>query len=495
MSAERVTLASRLRAARPHGGASPGSPASSSPSDSRSGDPVVPMATPLARPTLVSISPTSLEFHNDATVWTSTPVRASQRSEFIEKLDYAFAYGEELAKLLRAHGFKANVGISLDGPDAETDFAVLLANMSHVLGPISRDEVFKLLDLDYEYEAYHYVINELIYAVLPTVLRGMALSLYDESTRVHPHDGRCALQRLRFYVEGIGDPDAHRFWVRLRATKIDETLEPAPQLAVVRTLADKHRRLHPAYSDRDLVEDVYYAILRSSASASPYITPLYLVVLRELGTAHGHTFASLTLRLGKIFRDESHLARLSAPASGGATGGGGGGRSSVGAIYNMGKRKPCITCFRLWAVTTGHIDTEGICPYVCTQTFAPGRAPAKAPTAPANPPPLSEWPPSAAPRAHALRELEPPMQDEDAPAAAAAMHHVRLSSDQPLGGDVRLSTGWTPGFAGLPHAGNGDCEPPISTLAIRQHMDDDEEDWPAFRESPVYIPSKASGNH
>ncbi|KAK3282288.1 hypothetical protein CYMTET_9968 [Cymbomonas tetramitiformis] len=312
MFVERVTLASRLRAARPHGGASPGSPASSSPSDSRSGDPVVPMATLLARPTPVS------------------------------------------------------------GGYASTS-RTLATRTATVSG----------------------------------------------SAFVPP--------------------------------KIDETLEPAPQLAVVRTLANKHRRLHPAYSDRDLVEDVY-AILRSSASASPYITPL--AVLRELGTAHGHTFASLTLRLGKIFRDESHLARLSAPASGGATRGGGGGRSSVrGVDLQHGE----------------------------AQTFAPGRrAPAKAPAAPANPPPLSEWPPSALPRAHALRELEPPLQEEDAPAAAAAMHLVRLSSEQPLGGDVRLSTGWTPGFAGLSHAGDGGCDPPISTLAIRQHMDDDEEDWPAI---------------
>ncbi|KAK3257492.1 hypothetical protein CYMTET_33423 [Cymbomonas tetramitiformis] len=182
------------------------------------------------------------------------------------------------------------------------DFALLLSNMSHVLGPVSRDEVHKLLDLDFEYDAYHYTVNELIYAVLPTVLRGMAFSLYDESTCVHPRDGRCALRRIRFHVEGIGDRDTHRFWVRLRATKIDETLDPAPQLAVVRTLADNHRRLHPEYSDRDLVEDVY-ASLRSSASASPYITVprVYLVVLRELGTAHGHTFASLVLRLGSVY--------------------------------------------------------------------------------------------------------------------------------------------------------------------------------------------------
>ncbi|KAK3239468.1 hypothetical protein CYMTET_50607 [Cymbomonas tetramitiformis] len=139
-----------------------------------------------------------------------------------------FAYGEELAKLLRSHGFKSNVGLSLDGPDSETDFAVLLANMPHVFGPISRDEVFKLLDLDFEYDVYHYTINELIFTVLPTVLRGMALSLYEESAYIFSHDGRCALQRLRSHVEGIGDPDTHRFWVRFRSTVFDETIEPAP---------------------------------------------------------------------------------------------------------------------------------------------------------------------------------------------------------------------------------------------------------------------------
>ncbi|KAK3286955.1 hypothetical protein CYMTET_5512 [Cymbomonas tetramitiformis] len=273
MSAERISLASRLRAARPTGGASP-TPSASSPSGDSSGEPVVPMSTLITRPTPVSRSPTTVEFHHNSGVWTSTPVRASQRAEFTEKLDYAFAYGEELAKLLRSHGFKSNVGLSLDGPDSETDFAVLLANMSHVFGPISRDEVFKLLDLDFEYESYHYTISELIFTVLPTVLRGMALSLYEESAEVFPHDGRCALQRLRYQVEGIGDPDTHRFWVHLRSTVIDETIEPAPQLAVVRTLADiKHRRLHSDYSDRSLVEDVY-TVLRSSAAKSPYVTPL-----------------------------------------------------------------------------------------------------------------------------------------------------------------------------------------------------------------------------
>ncbi|KAK3277986.1 hypothetical protein CYMTET_14044 [Cymbomonas tetramitiformis] len=94
--------------------------------------------------------------------------------------------------------------------------------MAHVFGPISRDEFVKLLDPDNEYTDYHVVLNELNYAVLPTVLRSTALILYEESAEVQPRDGRCALQRLRFHVEGIGDPDAHRIWVRLRAVVLDD---------------------------------------------------------------------------------------------------------------------------------------------------------------------------------------------------------------------------------------------------------------------------------
>ncbi|KAK3238898.1 hypothetical protein CYMTET_51133 [Cymbomonas tetramitiformis] len=55
--------------------------------------------------------------------------------------------------------------------------------MSHVFGPIARDEFTKLLDLDFEYDEYHLTLNELLYVVLPTILRGTALSPYDESAR------------------------------------------------------------------------------------------------------------------------------------------------------------------------------------------------------------------------------------------------------------------------------------------------------------------------
>ncbi|KAK3274308.1 hypothetical protein CYMTET_17507 [Cymbomonas tetramitiformis] len=141
MSADRISLAIRLRAARTHGGTSPGtSPASSPSGRDASSDPVVPMAALLARPTPVSRSPTSVESRNDESLWTSTPVRASRRPEFTEKLDYAFAHGEELAKLLRCHGFKSNVGLSLDGPDAEADFDVLLSGQQCGLKGALRSE-------------------------------------------------------------------------------------------------------------------------------------------------------------------------------------------------------------------------------------------------------------------------------------------------------------------------------------------------------------------
>ncbi|KAK3271927.1 hypothetical protein CYMTET_19748 [Cymbomonas tetramitiformis] len=171
---------------------------------------------------------------------------------------------------MRSHGFKPNVGLALDGPDAEADFAVLLGNMSHVFGSISLDEFLKLLDLDFEYEVYQLTLNELIYVVLPTVLRGTALALYEESALAHPpQDERCALRRRRYHVEGLGDPDTKRFWVRLRHIIINEDEDPSPQLTVFRTLAGKHRKLHSEYSDHDMVEDLH-VVLRASA-AVPYI--------------------------------------------------------------------------------------------------------------------------------------------------------------------------------------------------------------------------------
>ncbi|KAK3278288.1 hypothetical protein CYMTET_13765 [Cymbomonas tetramitiformis] len=191
------------------------------------------------RPTCVGPSATAAEFHRDPAVWVSTPVEEGREDEYSDKMTYAFTYAEDVLTLLHAHEFKKNVGITLDTSDAETDFAILLSSIHHVLGPISHYEFDMLLDLDNEYEAYHMVLNELIFTILPVFLRGSALRLYNESAKVHPGDGRCALQRLRFFVEGIPDPDTERFWTRLRAVIIDEKKDPAPQLEVISKLMDK----------------------------------------------------------------------------------------------------------------------------------------------------------------------------------------------------------------------------------------------------------------
>ena len=95
MSASHVSLGSRIRAARTGAGNTPGSTPPRSPGGGPMPEPIVPMSTLLSRPTPLSRSATSAEFHTNNSVWVSTPVRASQRHEFVDKLDYAFSYGEE----------------------------------------------------------------------------------------------------------------------------------------------------------------------------------------------------------------------------------------------------------------------------------------------------------------------------------------------------------------------------------------------------------------
>ncbi|KAK3251402.1 hypothetical protein CYMTET_39257 [Cymbomonas tetramitiformis] len=161
------------------------------------------MSALIRKPTFSLPVATSAEFHRDASVWKSTPVRASQQHEYSERLDCAFGYGEELVKVLRSHGFKPQKGYTLDGPDAETDFAILLGNLHHVLSPISHDEYDKLFDLEHEYQEYHWSLNELIFIILiKGVLQGTVLALYQESARVHPRDWALRLAAPAFPFQG-----------------------------------------------------------------------------------------------------------------------------------------------------------------------------------------------------------------------------------------------------------------------------------------------------
>ncbi|KAK3250555.1 hypothetical protein CYMTET_40064 [Cymbomonas tetramitiformis] len=313
------SLAEALRAARTNAGSTPapstdGSGGGSRTPHSSSSSParrrIVSTASIRSKPSSARLSPTAFDYFNDPAVLVSTPVEEGRESEFAEHLSYAFNYSADLVTILKSGSYKEKTGVSIDGDDSDTEFAVLLAALGHVLFPIAYTEVSKLLDLEHDFDFYHVTLNELIFTILPVVLRGTALALYHEAARCHPTDGRFALQRLRYAVEGVPDPDVDRFWVKLRATVIDETLDPTPQLAIIRSLGDKHARLHPDYGENKRVADLWH-VLAASAKSTPYVTPLYLAVIRDLRGGTHFSFSSLCLRVRTTWREESAYATLS----------------------------------------------------------------------------------------------------------------------------------------------------------------------------------------
>ncbi|KAK3272575.1 hypothetical protein CYMTET_19138 [Cymbomonas tetramitiformis] len=221
-------------------------------------------------------------------------------------------------------------------------------------------------------------------AVLVTILKSGS---YKEKTGVSI-DGDDP--DTEYEVEGVPDPDVDRFWVKLRAraTVIDETLDPTPQLAIIRSLGDKHARLHPDYGENKRVADL-----------------------------------CLCLRVRTTWREESAYATLShtpqAPGGGyrpkaandrppSANAFGSGSSYAVkpvgkwaaqppGSLVKkwVGTGFPCLVCFSMWALTDNHADTKGICPFMCKEAFGPDRAPDSAQPAGSRP-----APPSAATIAH-----------------------------------------------------------------------------------------------
>ncbi|KAK3275600.1 hypothetical protein CYMTET_16280 [Cymbomonas tetramitiformis] len=154
---------------------------------------------------------TAFDYFNNPVVLVSTPVEEGREGEYAEHLSYAFKYSSDLITILKSGNYKEKAAIFIDGDDPDTEFAVLLAALSHVLFPIAYTEVSKLLDLEHDFDFYHNVtLNELIFTILPVVLRGTALALYHEAARCHPTDGRFALQRQRYEVAGVPDPDRCR---------------------------------------------------------------------------------------------------------------------------------------------------------------------------------------------------------------------------------------------------------------------------------------------
>ncbi|KAK3239339.1 hypothetical protein CYMTET_50721 [Cymbomonas tetramitiformis] len=515
MSQQRqIGLAEALRSAR-RASATP------SPSPVDSGG-----ATP-ARP-----SPLPSEFFNDPSVLVSTPVEEGREEEYLEQLSYAFTYSADIIAVLRPGGYHPKHGYTLDTETADTDFNALIAAFRHVLYPVSFPEFSKLLDLEHDYDYYHVVLNEIIFTVLPIVLRGTALALYTEAARSHPGDGRYILQRLRYEVEGVPDSDSDRFWVKMRSIIINEPDDPSPQLTAIRTLGDKHARINNDYSEAKRVKDLWH-ILTNSAKQSPYVTPLYVNVIRDLRGGAPYSFSTLCLRIRTVWREE--LAFATPVKDTGYTvpsGGGGGGREKkpslnsvsfdrkpayttvpvgewkaepVGAMVRrwVGVGYPCILCFRMWGVTDAHPDTRGCCPYMCKEAFGSGRAPDTALPAGKRPPPPDFAAAIAAFRATDCPAGGPPVvpaPQSDAPADVAIMTFVAPVIDpSPQLAPLSASTAGEPV---VPSA-----EPPLTQPALHLACSDPDEvpedpdddaalhgfteedfDWPAFRETP-WIPS------
>ncbi|KAK3265195.1 hypothetical protein CYMTET_26105 [Cymbomonas tetramitiformis] len=209
-------------------------------------------------------------------------------------------------QLPQVHWFQAPRwlgGYTLDNDTADADFAALTAGLAHVMFPISYAESAKLLDLEHKHDFYHSTMNEILFCILPHPLRGNALSVrYHECARTHPADGRYALQRLRYEVEGVPDADGMRYWTQMRAITLSETVDPAPQLATIRRLCECHRKIKPTYSDSDRVADLWHILPRVD-------------ILRG---GHSFSFDRLALRIRLADADAAFQSvRLSPPAPSG----------------------------------------------------------------------------------------------------------------------------------------------------------------------------------
>ncbi|KAK3238819.1 hypothetical protein CYMTET_51206 [Cymbomonas tetramitiformis] len=139
------SLAAALRAARANSGGTPrpsppGSGVNSQTSTPSSTTPpprrVISTSSLRSKPTASQLSRTPFEYFNDPSVLVSTPVEEGRESEFAEHLSYAFSYSSELIIILKSGSYKEKNGISIDSDDPDTEFAVLLAALGHVLFPI-----------------------------------------------------------------------------------------------------------------------------------------------------------------------------------------------------------------------------------------------------------------------------------------------------------------------------------------------------------------------
>ncbi|KAK3289024.1 hypothetical protein CYMTET_3523 [Cymbomonas tetramitiformis] len=368
--------------------------------------------------------------------------------------------------------------------------------MATVLDSVDSVETAKIFDFDLAYAAYNYDVNAIAFAMLSVLLRGPALDVYHSTAKLYPFDGRALLLRLHFDVEGVQRGDKGRFMEDMRALRIDDRVDPNPLIQSFRTLSDEHRRYHTDFDDTARVETML-VVLEKSADASPYEVPLYQGIITDLYGSYKPSFDTLTHRIRRVWLREgvSRLARFPPPTpdSGGvgdSSSPSGGGRvmafrnrpvitaegkwEDTGGPYRIwnGQGRPCVVCYRLYALTDVHADTNGLCPWVCVDAFSTGRPPPTA-SAPIERPALTSdtW------------QKRDPQQKQ--PSAMTFRPQVPVSTGP---GDVLPADVPFPGVD-APSTDEEEADPPTFAMIAGYES---EEDWPAFRDGPVWTPLAAA---
>ncbi|KAK3286551.1 hypothetical protein CYMTET_5899 [Cymbomonas tetramitiformis] len=312
--------------------------------------------------------------------------------------------------------------------------------------------------------------------MLSVLLRRAALNVYHSTARQHPFDGRALLLRLHFEVEGVQRGDRGRFMEEMRSLRLNEREDPQPTLDKLRELGDEHRVYYNDFTDKDLVE-TFLVVLEKSTHVSPY---------EREGVSRLARFPPPTLP------DSGGDGWTRRPASGGARAmalraayvqEAVGEWMTTGGPYRTweGTGTPCFVCCRTWGLTDIHAETKGLCPWMCKTAFSDGRTPPFAREPVPRPPPPHETPPAAEGQnpaaAFTFRPLDPvPAVDAD-PVTA------------PLDPDL-LDISPAPG---VDDASTDDDELFKPTLAMIAGEESDDEEWPAFATTPVWVPPTSRG--
>ncbi|KAK3258050.1 hypothetical protein CYMTET_32890 [Cymbomonas tetramitiformis] len=307
----------------------------------------------LEKPTHHEIA--AVDYFENTSNLRNTPYHASTREVLTDHLTKTFQYAENVMDVLKARGYHPKgSGITLDGVHAKCDYFALRSAMTTVLDSVDSLETAKIFDFDLAYSAYNYDINAIVFTMLSVLLRGPALDAYHSTAKHYPFDGHALLLCLHFDVEGVQRGEKGKCMEEMRASRIDDRVDPNPLLQSVCTLADEHRRYHTRTSTTPPAW---------RPSASPAFPP-------PAPDSGGEGDSPPPSSGGRVMAQRSRIV-FAAEGKWEDTGG-------PYCIWN-GQGHPCVVCYRVYGLTDVHADTNGLCPWVPPSQLPDDVPPADAP--------------------------------------------------------------------------------------------------------------------